>query len=102
MMKVRGTTIYPQALYSALDEIAEVSEYYIVVDSEDELSDDVTVCVSLVDADVKPELIQDKLQARIRVKPHVVVESEEKVRNCVYSPKSRKPIHFIDKRKRNW
>ncbi|MCK5849518.1 MAG: AMP-binding protein [Kiritimatiellae bacterium] len=102
MMKVRGTTIYPQALYSALDEIAEVSEYYIVVDSEDDLSDDVTVCVSVIGDDVAPGLIQDKLQARIRVKPDIVVEDEEKVRSCVYSSKSRKPIHFIDKRKRDW
>jgi len=102
MMKVRGTTLYPQAMYSALDEIAEVSEYYIIVDSEDDLSDQVTVHVAARDASCSEDKITEALQARLRVKPHVVVEPEETVRQYVYTPKSRKPVRFTDNRSHSW
>ena len=102
MMKVRGTTLYPQAIYSALDEIAEVSEYYITVENEDDLSDLVTVHVAARDGTCSADRIAEALQARLRVKPGVVVEPEETVRQYVYSPKSRKPIRFTDSRSHSW
>lgn len=102
MMKVRGTTLYPQAVYSALDEMPEVSEYYIIVDSEDDLSDQVTIHVAVRDGTCSADTVAEALQARLRVKPGVVVEPEETVRQYVYSPKSRKPIRFTDNRSHSW
>ena len=100
MMKMRGTTFYPQALYSALDEIPAVSEYYICVTSADSLSDEVSVHVSVADPACTAAGIQEKLQARVRVKPSVVIESEDRIREQVYTSKSRKPIRFLDQRTR--
>jgi phenylacetate-CoA ligase len=98
MMKVRGTTLYPQALYSALDEIPGVSEYYVAATSAESLSDEVTVHVAVDDPACTKELIGDRLQARVRVRPEVVIEPEERVREQVFTPKARKPIRFIDLR----
>ena len=98
MMKVRGTTLYPQAVYSALDETPEVSEYYMVVTGKEDLSDEITIHVAVRDGSIAAETVADALQARLRVKPAVVVEPEEAVRQHVYSPKSRKPIRFTDNR----
>lgn len=99
MMKVRGTTIYPQAIYSALEEIEGIKEYYIAVASENELSDTIEVHLAVDRIDCAPEVIQDKLQARLRVKPRVLISDEGSIREQVYNPKSRKPIHFIDRRR---
>ncbi|MEW5803324.1 MAG: AMP-binding protein [bacterium] len=104
MMKIRGTTLYPQAVYSALEEMKAIQEYYLVVTRESELSDNLTVHVAVdetkgtTDRVTTEEVIQDQLKARLRVKPSVVIESIEAVRQQVYSPRSRKPIRYIDRR----
>ena len=98
MMKLRGTTLYPQAIYSALEEIEIISEYYIVVTSESNLSDNITVYAAVKNSSNDIEMIQRRLQARLRVKPAIVLTNEENVRQQVYTPKSRKPIRFVDKR----
>jgi phenylacetate-CoA ligase len=98
MMKVSGTTLYPQAIYSCLDEIGGISEYYISVTSDDALSDNIEVYAAVRDAGCSEEVIQEKLQARLRVRPKVFITEEDLVREQVYSPKSRKPVRFIDRR----
>jgi len=98
MMKVRGTTIYPQTIYSALEEIQGVKEYYIAVSSESELSDTVEIYLAAQGPGCTVEAIQNKLQARIRIKPRVFIQDEESIRGQVYSSKSRKPVRFIDRR----
>ena len=102
MMKVRGTTIYPQAIYSVLDEMDGISEYCISVDSQDDLADDVTVHVAVRDGGITPQVVGDALQARLRVKPMIALEEEEKLRQRIYSPESRKPVRFVDKREKSW
>lgn len=97
MMKIRGTTLYPQAVYSALED-SGLSEYYIIVTSESDLSDNLEVHTAVSDKSLTVEIIEKKLQACLRVRLKVVIESEEDIRRQVYDSKFRKPIRFIDKR----
>ncbi len=99
MIKYRGTTLYPQAIYSVLDEIPEVNEYYVTVTSNFDLSDVVKVHVSTYNDSCSPDRIMDKLQIHLRVRPEVVISSEETIRKHVYSRNSRKLIRFMDMRK---
>lgn len=98
MIKCHGTTLYPPAVFAALDDMDAVGEYYMVVDSDYELSDKIEVHVATTDTACTSAYIAEKLQARLRVKPVVVIESEEALRKVVYDPASRKPIRFIDRR----
>lgn len=98
MMKIRGTTLYPQAVYSVLEEMSAISEYYITVTSKTELSDSMTIYAAVNDMSCTADIIQDRLQARLRVKPAVVITDEETAKQQVYTPKSRKPVRFIDRR----
>jgi phenylacetate-CoA ligase len=97
MLKIKGTTVYPLAVYSALDELPEISDYYITVFSHDALSDRLTVTVSLRQA-CSVGRIADVLAAKLRVTPEVVVASDEEVRRVVYNVSLRKPVRFIDRR----
>jgi phenylacetate-CoA ligase len=99
MMKVQGTTLYPQAVYSCLEEIPGVSEYYISATGDDVLSDNIQIYVAVRDPGCTQGHIQQKLQARLRVKPEVFIVDEVLVKEQVYTPHSRKPIRFIDRRK---
>ena len=102
MLKVRGTTLYPQAIFSALEEIPGMSEYYLLVSSQDDLSDDIEVHVAAQPGFVvSVEQVEAKLQSRLRVKPRVRIEPVERVRQQVFTAKSRKPIRFFDLRIKN-
>ncbi len=98
LLKVQGTSLYPQAVFSALDEMPEVSEYYLEVYAENELSDRLVVHLSFFDRPVAVEIVLRRLQARLRVKPEVIVEPVADIRRVVFSPESRKPIRFLDLR----
>ena len=98
MMKVQGTTFYPQAIYSCLEQIKGVSEYYIRVSSAGELSDNIEIYVAINDPNCTKINIQEKLQAHLRVKPKVFICDEELIKEQLYSPGSRKPVRFIDRR----
>jgi len=98
MMKISGTTLYPQAVFNALDELGGVSEYYIEVERRDELSDTLRIVLSMQDDGPAQVGIADQLQARLRVKPELVFKSEGEVRANVFTPGSRKPVRFFDRR----
>ncbi len=98
MIKYHGTTLYPQAIYSVLDGAPEVSEYYVVVSSDFDLSDDVKVYASIKDNLCSADKIMDRLQSQLRVKPEVIILPEEEIKKQVCSKASRKLIRFIDRR----
>ena len=98
LLKVRGTSLYPQAVFSALDEMHEVSEYYMEVHSDGDLSDRLVVHLAFSSRPVDVDVVLRRLQARLRVKPELIVEPEADIRRVVFTPESRKPVRFIDLR----
>ena len=98
MMKMRGTTFYPQTIYSCLEEISEISEYYISVTSISALCDNIEIYVAVTNPACTQTQIEEKLQARLRVTPKVLICDEELVKEQVYTSGSRKPVRFIDRR----
>lgn len=99
MIKFRGTTLYPNSIYAVLDAFPAISEYYVSASSDYDLSDVVKIYVALRDDSVSAEMIMDKLQAHLRVRPEVVIVSEERVKSKVYAGNARKLIRFVDERK---
>lgn len=100
MMKVKGTTLYPQAIFSVLEEMDQVLDYFIEVTKESELSDKVQLFVSFnenANHDAV-ETVSDRLKARLRVKLQIQIIDKEKLISKVYQTKSRKPKRFFDKR----
>ncbi len=99
MIKFRGTTLYPNSLYTVLDSFPGISEYYVTATSDYDLSDVIKVTVAVNDTSCSADMIMDKLQAHVRVRPEVIIASEESVRKQVYTGNSRKLIRFVDERK---
>lgn len=98
MLKLQGTTIYPQAIFSVLDSIRGISEYFVEVNTDYALSDKVRVCVCVSDDSVSERDVAVRLQASLRVMPDVVIDSEDYVRSHVFPAGTRKAIRFIDRR----
>ena len=98
MMKVRGTTLYPQAVFAALDEIPGLGDYYLEIVGKDHLSDELVIHLGKREGQPAPDWLRERLQACLRVTPVIVIDPEEKVRQHLYSPESRKPVRVCDRR----
>lgn len=98
LMKVKGTSLYPQAVFSALEEIPGVQNYFMEALDEGELSDRLIVHVSL-ESGLTREKLEELLVVKLRVKPEVIVEKDDAIKRKVFSPQSRKPVRFFDLRK---
>jgi hypothetical protein len=72
----------------------------VTATSDYDLSDLIKVQVAVTDASCSAAVIMDKLQAHLRVRPEVLIVSEESVKRDIYPGNSRKPIRFVDKRKK--
>jgi phenylacetate-CoA ligase len=100
MLKIQGTSVYPQAFYSILDGIPEVSGYYIEVKEANILSDSVKIFVSLRNNEANLiDKINNELRAKLRVTTPIIIKSESDIKSSVFSQESRKPKKFFDKRK---
>jgi phenylacetate-CoA ligase len=99
-MKIRGTLVYPSAIFSVLQDIPEVKNYYLEVYGEYELSERVRVVVGTEDVHChSADSIAEKISAYIRVKPQVVVESAANVAARTIQEGKRKGTTFFDYRK---
>lgn len=96
MLKVRGTTLFPNAFFHILDEIPQVDNYYMEVRG-DSLSDEIDLYVSLKEGTLESLRIQDKLHARNRIHARIHQVSPEQAQKKVFGT-SRKPVRFFDLR----
>lgn len=98
MLKVRGTTLYPPAIFAVLQEESSVQGYYLEVHGEFELADRVRVVVGAGDPPPDPAALAERIAARTRVKPEVIVVSAEEIARKTIQNDKRKPVLFFDHR----
>jgi phenylacetate-CoA ligase len=99
MIKFKGTTLYPPALFDLLNERDEIQDFVIEVSSNDIGLDQVLIYI--VPSELSEEVdhrIRAYLQARLRVSPHIKYLTAEAIQKMQFSEASRKAIKFVDKR----
>ncbi len=101
MIKFKGTTLYPTALYDILDNIAEVLIYVVEVSTNTVGTDEILIRIATDCADTEQleKDLKDHFRARLRVSPGIRFESPEALSLIAFPPASRKPVKFIDHRK---
>jgi len=99
MIKYKGTTLYPPAIYDVLDNTPYVENYVIFVRTNSSGMDDVIVKIGSRNQDYKHiKDLKDRFRAHIRVAPSIEFESIEKIHSINFPQTSRKPVKFIDER----
>jgi phenylacetate-CoA ligase len=99
MIKFKGTTLYPPALFDLLHEMEDVIDYVAEVYSNDMGTDEVLIYIVPVDYSEKcNRKIRANLQARLRVSPHIKYMTEEEIKKIQMPEGARKIIRFIDRR----
>ncbi len=99
MIKFKGTTLYPPALFDLLNEREEILDFVIEVSSNEIGLDQVLIYI--VPSEISEECdhrIRAYLQARLRVSPHIKYVTAEAIQKMQFSEASRKAIKFVDKR----
>jgi len=99
MIKFKGTTLYPPALFDLLNEREEILDFVIEVSSNDIGLDQVLIYI--VPSELSEEVdhrIRAYLQARLRVSPHIKYMTAEAIQKMQFSEASRKAIKFVDRR----
>jgi phenylacetate-CoA ligase len=99
MIKFKGTTLYPPALFDLLNERDEILDYVVEVYSNDLGLDEVLLyLVPASDSEDCDHQIRANLQARLRVSPHIKYVTAEVIQKMQFPETVRKAIRFIDKR----
>ena len=99
MIKFKGTTLYPPALFDMLNEMENVIDYVAEVSSNEVGTDEVTICIVPDNFDEETNRkIRANLQARLRVSPHIKYITEEEIKKIQMPEAGRKIIRFIDRR----
>lgn len=99
MIKFKGTTLYPPALFDLLNEMEEVLDFVVEVYSNEIGMDEVLLhLLPANDTKACDNKIRAYLQARLRVSPHVRYITADDVKKIQFPESSRKAIKFIDKR----
>jgi phenylacetate-CoA ligase len=99
MIKFKGTTLYPPALFDLLNEMDEVLDFVVEVYSNEIGMDEVLLhLVPADDSKACDNRIRAYLQARLRVSPHVIYIDAQQIHKIQFTEASRKAIKFIDRR----
>lgn len=99
MIKFKGTTLYPPALYDILDNIPRIVNYIVEVYTNSLGTDEITIRVGSEDhSEAFVKEIKDIFRSKVRVAPNVTFESPEYIAKLQMPQTSRKVVKFIDLR----
>ena len=99
MIKFKGTTLYPPALFELLNEMEQVLDFVVEVYSNEVGLDEVLLYLLPADqGEACDHSIRAYLQARLRVSPHITYVSAEKIQKMHFPESSRKIVRFVDRR----
>jgi phenylacetate-CoA ligase len=100
MIKYKGTTLFPTALYEILNEIEEVENYVVEVSTNSIDTDDILVRIGSRNQGRSLEKrIKDHFRAKLRVAPSIQFMDPKELGKLQLPQMSRKPVTFIDRRK---
>lgn len=99
MIKYKGTTLYPPALYDVLTQIEGIENYIIYLDKNAIGTDSIEIRVgSNCPSKSLEKQIKDRFRTKLRVAPEVVFYSPKEITGQQFPEMSRKPITFVDNR----
>ncbi len=99
MVKYKGTTLYPPALYDLLNDFDEIENYIIEISHNAIGTDEILIKISTkVNSQEFLHQIKDHCRAKLRVLPNIEIHDIEEINKLKFPKMSRKPVLFIDKR----
>jgi phenylacetate-CoA ligase len=99
MIKFKGTSLYPPAIYDILDNINGITNYVVEIYTNQIGTDEILIRVGSNDHSEEFEkTIKDHFRAKLRVAPSISFETIDYVTSLQNPAMSRKPVKLIDRR----
>jgi phenylacetate-CoA ligase len=99
MVKLKGTTVYPPAIFEILQHVNHVADYCVEVYSGALGTDELKLHIVISgERDVVLPALQAVFQSRLRVVPEIAIISQKELDGLQHSGASRKIKKFIDSR----
>ncbi len=99
MIKYKGTTLYPPALFDLLNEMEEVKEFVVEVFSNEIGTDEILLHLWPVsESEDTDRKIRSYLQAKLRVIPQVRYCGQAEIMKMQFPEGGRKAVKFLDNR----
>lgn len=99
MIKYRGTSLYPPAIFDLLNSLPQIETYVVELRQNDLGTDEILIRLALKSpSDEFEKVLKDKFRAKLRVSPGVVFEDAQTVNRLKWSETQRKPRLLIDLR----
>lgn len=101
MIKYKGTTLYPPALYDILDNIDFISNYIVEVYTNEIGTDEILIHVGTkAPSQEREKDIKDHFRAKLRVAPLINFKPREEISKIQFPESGRKSLKFIDNREK--
>lgn len=99
MIKFKGTTLYPPALFDILDNIPDVQNYIVEVFTNSLGTDQIQIRIGSDNrSDSFVKYIKDVFRSKVRVAPDIKFEPVELIAQLQMPAMSRKAVKFVDLR----
>lgn len=99
MIKYKGTTIYPPAMYNLLNNFDEIENYIIEIFHNAIGTDEILIKIGTKQHDTTLlEKVKNHFRAKLRVAPKIEFHTVEEINKLKFPKMSRKPVLFFDKR----
>lgn len=100
MLKYKGTTVFPPAIFDILDMVKEIDLYQLEIKHDEYFNDAISIILSkeIFGKEFEKELIS-LFRSRLRVVPNFEFIEKEELRKRIFNPEKRKPIKILDLRK---
>jgi len=96
MIKFKGTTIYPPAIFDVLDMVKEIELYQVVVSRNEYGNDEVAILLpSQLQTAVFQEMLHSLFRSKLRVTPLLQFITAQELTLRIYKQEKRKPEKLI-------
>lgn len=96
MIKFKGTTVFPPAIFDVLDMIAEIELYQVEISKNDYGNDEITILLpTSLQSEAFVERVNSLFKSRLRVTPHLRFIALNELNNKVFKQEKRKPEKLI-------
>jgi len=100
MIKYKGTTLYPPAIYDILNNDNNIINYVVEVYTNSIGTDEILIKIAAPNAGKEfAKRLRDTFRAKLRVTPKFEFHDLKEIQKLMFPEMSRKPIKFFDKRK---
>lgn len=99
MIKYKGTTLYPPAMYNVLNHFREVDAFVIEISHNDLGTDEILIKIAAKnESEILLTEIKDHFRAKLRVLPRIEFCNKKELNVLRFPAMSRKPVELIDRR----